>query len=195
MINYSVINKSKPKTLLFIHGLFSTSGYWLPYLKYFRDHRLLILNIDYSNMGFDAYVGAVNDIVATEAGGKLGAVISHSLGTLLSGRLPKDVCEASFEICPVYCAQRRNTDDFITEIERKMKGPMLRDEIWRLLGGVDSALANFDYAEQSAPGQVIYLPTEDPYFSYHIQTEAKVFHGDHFDILEAVIDIAKVLSE
>ncbi len=195
MVKYLVVNKSKSKTLLFIHGLFSTSGYWLPYLKYFRNYRLLILNIDYSNMGFDAYAGTVNDIVATVGGGKLSAVISHSLGTLLSGRLPKDIRELSFEICPVYCAQRRNTDDFVTEIERKMKGPMLREEIWQLLGDVDSALTDFDYAEQSTLGQVIYLPTEDRYFSYHVQTESKVFHGDHFDILEAVMDVAKVLSE
>ena len=49
MISFRQFNKSKNKSVLFIHGLFSSSGFWLEHLRQFRDFRIILCDIDYEN--------------------------------------------------------------------------------------------------------------------------------------------------
>lgn len=195
MIKYTTLNKSKPKILLLIHGLFASSGYWLPYLNIFREYKLIILDIDYRKVSdIDQYVSRVFAIIEAHAGGAVDAIISHSLGTLIASRLTKDVRHFSFEICPVYCATRCNADNFVNEIERKIKFSMSISEIWWLLSCVDRALAGHEISMHDSSCQKVYLPDKDSYFLYDVRSEFKEFRGDHFNIAEAVMDIGKVLA-
>jgi pimeloyl-ACP methyl ester carboxylesterase len=195
MINFIILNKSKPKTLLLIHGLFTSSGYWLPYLQILKGYRLVILDIGYQPLcDVDYYVGLVGGIIEAEAGGVVDAVISHSLGTMIASRLPEDIRLSSFEICPVYFAARRNTGDFVSEIAGKIKFPMSGDEIRNLLADVDGVLSRYSTAAQTPIRNSVYLPDADLYFSYDVRSEFKVFEGDHFNIAKAMIDIEGVLA-
>lgn len=195
MIDFRILNKSKPSTVLLIHGLFTSCGYWLPYLSSLKNHRLIILDIDYHAIhDIDQYVSRVVEIIATEGGGAVDAVISHSLGSLISSQLPQDACHSLFEVCPVYCATRINADQFIDNIERMIKFSMVGDEIRELLKRVDSAIAVHVPRASSSVRQSVYLPDADVYFSYRASPSAMKFKGDHFDISEALEDIRKVLS-
>ena len=195
MIDFIVLNNSKPRTLLLIHGLFTSSGYWLPYLKTLKDYQLIILDIDYSSLhDFDSYLKRVGDIIKTEAAGVVDAVISHSFGALIASRLPEASRKSSFEICPVYCATRSNTNDFVSEIERKIKFTMSSDQIWNILADVDSVLARHSASSSPPIRQLIYLPNADPYFSYDVKLEFTEFQGDHFSIAAAVANIERVLA-
>jgi hypothetical protein len=195
MIGFTILNKSKSKTLLMVHGLFTSSGFWLPYLKSLKDFRLIILDIDYRFMlDVDQYVSRIAGIIEADAGGWVDAVISHSLGTLIASRLPDDMRQTSFEICPVYSATRRNLDDFTSEIEHKIKFSMSVHEIRSLLANVDYVLARHSALAQAPKGRLIYLPDMDRYFSYDTSPKFTEFRGDHCNIADAVTDIGKVLA-
>ena len=45
-----IFNKSKKKTIIFIHGLFGNSGFWLPFLPIFKHFKIILLDIDYSKL-------------------------------------------------------------------------------------------------------------------------------------------------
>ena len=45
-----IFNKSKKKTIIFIHGLFGNSGFWLPFLPIFKNFKIILLDIDYSKL-------------------------------------------------------------------------------------------------------------------------------------------------
>jgi pimeloyl-ACP methyl ester carboxylesterase len=194
MIRFNILNRSKPRTVLLIHGLFTSSGYWLPYLASLKECRLLILDIDYSAIGdIEPYLRRVGEIIDAEAGGQVDAVIAHSLGALIASRLPGHVRQSSFEVCPVYCATRLNSDEFVGDIESKLKFAMSGEQIRSLLAEVDGAIVRHR-AGAPAPRAAIYLPDADPYFAYHAAAASQQFHGDHFDIAEAVADIGRELA-
>jgi hypothetical protein len=196
MTEFTILNKSKPKTLLLIHGLFTSSGYWLPYLQSLKDYRLIILDIDYRNVRvIDQLVTRITDIIEDYAGGWVDAVISHSLGTMIASRLSDVLRRTSFEICPVYSATRRNPDDFVCEIEQKIKFSMSASEIRDLLADVDYVLSSHSASAKAPKGRLIYLPDVDRFFSYDTNQKFTEFRGDHFNIVDAVTDIGKVLAK
>lgn len=196
MINCTILNKSKPKTLLLVHGLFTSSGYWLSYLQSLKDYKLIILDIDYRMLrNVERYVSLVDGIIEAEAGGKVNAVISHSLGTMIARRLDEDKRQYSFEICPVYCAVRRNTDDFVREIQAKIKFVISSSEILELLAEVDLALNNNNTLAKNQKSHLVFLPKLDLYFSYSYISKYMEFSGDHFDIAEAINEIGRMLAK
>lgn len=195
MIRATVVNKSRPRTLLLVHGLFTSAGYWLPYLQSLKDYRLVIPDIDYRGIrDIDAYVARLCAIVNEQGGGKVDGVVSHSLGCLLASHLPEDLRAASFEVCPVYSATRREQDEFVGEIGRKTGSAMSPGEIRTLLAEVDGAIAAHRPRAQAAGDRAIYLPDADRYFSYRAAPDARWFSGDHFEIAGAVTDIGSVLA-
>jgi hypothetical protein len=195
MIRWSVINKSKPRTLLLMHGLFTSAGYWLPYLKSLKEYRLLVPDIDYRGIrDVDAYLGRINEVIGEQAGGKVDAVIAHSLGCLLASLMPQEARGASFEICPVYCAARREQDEFVGEIERKIRPALSQDAIRALLAEVDGAIDAHSLRATVRKGSAIYVPDADRYFLYQVSPDARWFSGDHFEITEAVTDIGSKLG-
>lgn len=187
MIGYTVLNKSKAQTLLLIHGLFASAGYWLPYLSGLRDHRLIIVNVDYSCVeDVNRYVTSIVQIIEIESKGVVDAVISHSLGTFLASLLPYSVRHKSFEICPVHSAKRKNTINFIGEIKRKVGSSITDIQIQEQLAMVDRAMAcNKTYLDSSS-NVSMYIPDSDPYFDYWNKEPFFIFKGGHFDIENAL---------
>jgi pimeloyl-ACP methyl ester carboxylesterase len=195
MIRLTVVNKSKQRTLLLVHGLFTSAGYWLPYLKSLKEYRLLVPDIDYRGIrDVDAYLERIDEIIGEQAGGKVDAVIAHSLGCLLASLLPQEARGASFEVCPVYLAARREQDEFVGEIERKTRPARSQDDIRALLAEVDGAIHAHRLRAQVRKARAIYLPDADRYFSYQASPDARWFSGNHFEITEAVTDIGSKLA-
>lgn len=181
--------------MLLVHGLFTSSGYWLSYLDMLRDYRLIILQINYDAISDVAsYIRRAIEIVQTEAQGWVDAVIAHSLGTLIACQLPPDVYRYSFQICPVYTARRLDPDNFIAEILSRSKALYSESAIRKLLGDVDAVIALHSKHVVAQKNTLIYLPDEDPYFSYQKNSADRVFKGDHFNIACALKDIQKILT-
>jgi hypothetical protein len=69
MICSTVVNKFKPRTLLLVHGLFTSAGYWLPYLQSLKEYRLLVPDIDYRGIrDVDAYLERIGELIGEQAG-------------------------------------------------------------------------------------------------------------------------------
>ena len=86
MIQKYIFNKSKENTIIFIHGLYANSGFWLNYIVHFKDYKIILYNIDYEILISDL---SLMDEVAKECqvdenNNNLIAVVAHSLGTILS---------------------------------------------------------------------------------------------------------------
>ena len=195
MIGVTLLNRSRPRTVLLVHGLFTSSGYWLPYLASLKAYRLLILDIDYRQISqIDDYVQQVQDIITTRADGQVAAVISHSLGSLIASRLAPAYRQISIEICPVRCATRRNLEVFIETIGARVKAGTGRDEVVQQLEDADQAIARHAREVPAPASTIIYLPDADPFFSYHPDTDYVQFSGDHFEIAAAMDGIGTRIS-
>lgn len=195
MIRVTLLNRSKPRTVLLVHGLFTSSGFWLPYLASLKEYRLIILDIDYSQIGqIDDYVQQVSAIIAEQADGHVAAVISHSLGSLIASLLPPACRTRSIEICPVRCATRRNLAQFVDTIAAKVPATLGREGVLHMLHEADQAIASHALRVQAPPSTTIYLPDADAFFSYHPGTAFEQFSGDHFEIAAAMAELGPRIS-
>jgi pimeloyl-ACP methyl ester carboxylesterase len=196
MVAHTVFNRSKPRTLLLLHGLFANSGYWLPYLSSLKDFRLLILDLDYAAIGaLPPYVAQVAALAAAQPGGRVEAVISHSLGCLVASHLPPALLGASFEVCPVYCATRLQPQRFAAEMAGRLKSSLSGAAIAAQLEQADQAIAAHALPLPGPLHSAIYVPEHDPYFDYHAGPDCRRFNGDHFDIAQAVAQIGASLRQ
>lgn len=192
MINYRIVNKSKSKTALLIHGLYGTSGYWLPYLSCLREHKLILLDIDYRSIDEAMlYVKRVIDIVDSEARGHVDVIISHSLGSLIASKLSPDIFNSLFYVCPAFCANQKNLDQFVFELERRTNFSVTNLDIRKMLQHVDNLIHSLSVDNLTLNRQVIYVPDSDIYFSYDDHLFLKIYRGDHFDISSAMAEISK----
>lgn len=188
MISYKIINKSKPKCIVLIHGLFANSGYWLPYLKYFKDYKLIVLDIDYEKIvDAEVYIDKIRNIVSSETKSKANFIVSHSLGSLLAALLPSELYDLSVEICPVYCSKRINNDDFLVDMKSRLKS--IHPEILvNNLNNADVAIKKYiSIIENENSNLIRYFPNKDIYFVYDKNvSNYTLFDGDHFDITNAL---------
>jgi len=198
MIRVTLLNRSKPRTVLLVHGLFTSSGFWLPYLASLKEYRLIILDIDYAQIGqpgkIDDYVQQVSAMIAEQADGHVEAVISHSLGSLIASLLAPACRTRSIEICPVRCATRRNLAQFVDTIAAKVPAALGREGVLQMLHDADQAIASHALRVQAPPSTTIYLPDADPFFSYHPGTAFQQFSGDHFEIAAAMAELGPRIS-
>jgi len=196
MIDFRILNRSKSKTAMFIHGLFATAGFWLPYLDRFRDFRLILLNIDYRNIGGSyLYLDEISDVISSQAGGRVDAMVSHSLGTLIASRLPHIVYRQSFEVCPVYVARRLQPEAFADLIRQKLSHSMVARDIINIFSHVDSTVYSCSFPENLLGDRTKYIPDSDFYFTYCCDSHVETFRGDHFDIMSAIKSIERALAE
>lgn len=198
MISLTIFNKSQQKTVLLIHGVFASSGFWLPYLGSLKHSRLLMLDIDYcaiSDIG--PYMLRLEEIILREAGGHVNAVISHSLGAFLASLLPTRMREISYELCPVYGATQLHPETFANDINKRLGYKVTRDQIRSTLVDVGFALARHSplTLEDKMRDGIIYLPDADPYFSYDPGAAGRTFIGDHFNVTAAMGEIGRELSK
>lgn len=190
------LNKSKDKTIIFIHGAYGTAGYWLPYLKSFNGYKIILLDMDYS-----AILNTNNDLDLTKlllenyiSDHNLVAVISHSLGTNFSNIFNKQNQVLNFNICPMVYSKRINTDNFNIELQSRIK---FKDV--KLRTNENLTLKLIEDSKGFISDRIFYLiPKADEFFIYDFPCGIQKisFSGDHFDIDNALnIIVNKLESE
>jgi hypothetical protein len=188
------INKSKNKTIVFIHGFYANPGYWLPYLESFKNYKIVLLNIDYATLlKSNDVIDSIQKLFTDKNfGNNVTALISHSLGTVISNFLDLDTMSKRFEICPVGFSKRSDTRGFITDLKTRVNEHEQVIETNLLL--VDKLINECEgYLYKTA---IRYIPNLDQYFIYnHILSEFTIFEGDHFEINEAIKDISRKINQ
>lgn len=188
MIECIVLNRRIRKSIVLVHGLFANAGFWLPYIHHFPRHRLLLLNINYENISdTELYNEAITEKLQPFSQGTHDAIIVHSMGAIIGRSINKESRKCYFEICPVTISKRTDINSFIDEI--KIKTGQTRSEIERQLMEAKAAIENF--AGDAHGDEEIHIPTNDKYFRYSTSKICCKYDGDHFNIEEAVRNIAK----
>tara|TARA_B100000767_G_C19633707_1_gene479432 strand:- start:348 stop:953 length:606 start_codon:yes stop_codon:yes gene_type:complete len=187
-IEYTILNKSKPCTIILVHGLYASSGFWLEYLKLFKNYRLFILNIDYDHyLSEDCPFDQLqSDLLNLPYPNDNSIIISHSLGTIIANFLSQNLDLISSEICPIHISERINPKKFIDDINKLMDKSKI--SVNKKLTLVDNFLLSFKPIFDSKIS--LYIPNNDQYFKYNKSfLNSNCFSGDHYDIKEALITI------
>ena len=187
------LSKSKTRSIILLHGLFTSPGFWLPYLKYFSNYNVILVDINYS------LVSSIEDFmpdfkVKVESISQkkdLVAIISHSLGTCLSLLLGENFSKFNINICPVYLAERQNTEQFVEFISTN-DASYSNEDVTEILVEVDAFLHQKVISVEGSTFRSTHLlvPDQDPFFSYNTDSrDAMSYAGDHFDINDALLKI------
>lgn len=173
------LNKKKLRKIILIHGLFSSSGYWLPYISSLKNFNLIVLNIDYIEFlkepkkNLNKFLNEINNIKNVDI------IISHSLGTIIASHI--DIKANFINICPVHKAKRINKEKFVSLISSQIGlNPIMIQDV---LKSVDSTDFTFNKNLQKDKA-LNFFPTDDEYFDYNVDVSFNnvFFKGDHFEI-------------
>jgi len=193
VISHYIFNKSKSKSIIFLHGLHASSGFWLPFLSQFKNFKLVLIDIDYicfirqknSVEVIDLYLRNLNLYKGCVA------IVSHSLGTVISGQIVLEKSIYKFEICPVYWCIKNYTPEFIEIITSRF--PMRNSIIMNDLSLVDKYV-DIVTIDSKINGFRL-LPKGDCFFKFKFSCKENVFfNGNHFIINEAINFISNNLN-
>lgn len=194
MFDITLIGKNKPNCIILIHGLFSHTGFWLRYLRFFKESCLVLVSVNYDRLPhIEKYIGDLKQslmlVLSSKSESKL---IAHSLGTYVALKLGPITNVESYHICPVYSAERKNRKIFV-DFVHEMKPMLSHDKIHETLRCVNSVLnldqklvciAKIDQSKR-------YIPKEDLFFEYILTGNEINFEGDHFNIYSALDKISQ----
>ena len=190
MVNKFVFNRKKENTIVLIHGLYTTSGFWLSYFKLFNNYRIIVFDINYDNiLNSDYSKNILKDIFHVD--GNIVGVISHSFGTVISDLVFDQNYEMIYKICPVAFSKRLESSNFVFDIVNKtiFSEESINNNIKLVRSYLLKVKSSLSYSGQ------IYIPNMDCYFSYQIPQKQKIeFNGDHFNISFALENIIDELS-
>jgi hypothetical protein len=192
VVDKIVLNKSKNKSIVFIHGFYANAGYWLPYLPFFKDYKIILLNLDYfllldSNNKISKVTETLESLNLEN---NIHSIIGHSLGTIISNFFNYSSIKYHFDICPVSYASRIDTNGFINDILSRINES--EENIKRNLNLVDLfIIESKDFMVKKSKH---FIPDADQFFNYKSTANAKfIFKGDHFNITNAISHIVKFL--
>jgi len=190
MVNKYIFNRKKKNTIVLIHGLYTTSGFWLSYFKLFKNYRIIAFDINYDKLlKSDFSINILKDTFYVD--GHIVGVISHSFGTVISDLVFDRNIEKIFKICPVAFSKRLESSNFVLDIVNKTN--LSEDSINNNIKLVRSYMLKVK-KYISYRGQ-LYIPNIDCYFSYEIPPKKKIdFTGNHFNISIALENIIEKLS-
>ena len=187
MVNKFVFNRKKKNTIVLIHGLYTTSGFWLSYLKIFKNFRIIAFDINYDKLLRNDYsINILKDTFYVD--GHIVGVISHSFGTVISDLVFDQNYEIIYKICPVAFSKKLESSNFVLDIVNKtiLSVDSINNNIKLVRTFLLKVKNSLNYCGQ------VYIPNMDCYFSYEIPQKKKIqFTGDHFNIslgLENIID-------
>lgn len=191
--NQIVLNKSRDKTIVFIHGFYANAGFWLPYLPYFKEYKIVLLNINYSVLlnSKEQIAVITENINALRFDNGVVAVISHSLGTIISNFIYEHSNCVYFDICPVAYSNRSDTNGFVNDIHLRVDET--KNKIRNNLKLVDLLINKS--SGYLLNDRLLFIPDSDQYFTYQQTSNSKfLFKGDHFEITNAISYITNMLK-
>jgi hypothetical protein len=180
-----IFNKNKKDTIILIHGLYTSSGFWLSFFNYFKNYRIIAFDINYEKLLRSEYIREILKATFEEDGHIVG-VISHSFGTVISDLVFDYENDKIYKICPVAFSKRIEPNNFVLDILNKTQ--LTQESIVQNIKLVNTFVSRMRDS-LNCNGQ-IYIPTDDSYFIYDVPQKNKIqFVGDHFNISNALNDI------
>jgi len=192
IIKKFTFNKKKKETIILIHGLYTTSGFWLSFFKFFKNYRIIAFDIKYDKLLATDF-SKDNLKLHFQVDGNIVAVISHSFGTVISDLLFNFSDNILHKTCPIGFSKRIESSTFVLDVlnktalsEASIQNSMkLVKDFMRIYRSDIKSDGNF------------YIPHNDRYFEYNLPESTSInnFEGDHFDIKNALILIIDNLTK
>ena len=185
-----IINKQNESSVALVHGLFTNSGFWLPYIEYFREYRVYLIDIDYNflskeSQDFDNWLS--REISET----KILYFIGHSFGATFL-----QICTLRHNVTliginPAHLGMRRGSS-FAKHVSDRYG----LDEIFinNQLNDVYEWVYSFNL--QNSGFTMLYTSDNDEFFDYSVvDTNDKiVIESNHFNIDEVFVTLTKSLT-
>lgn len=190
IIDYHILNKSKKKTIILLHGMFASGGFWLPYIKNFKSFRLVVLTIDYLNLLDRSQPDIEKELQSIFV--KINPLenciwICHSLGCSFFKVFVESKANKNFQICPVMLGKRRALEKFTNDIALIFNKPLsIVEEEARIIHSYMNNLLEKKKPLEFLNSDIL-IPSNDQYFFYpKSDLVFKQFIGDHYDIHHAI---------
>ena len=180
-----VFNRNKKNTIILIHGLYTSSGFWLSYFRLFKNFRIIAFDINYDKLLNSEYnIEFLKTSFLFE--GQIVGVISHSFGTIISDLVFDYKNEIIHKICPVAFSKRIESKKFVLDIVNKTS--LSEESINKNIKLVNSYISKTKN-KMNCNGY-LYIPNDDRYFTYNMKNiNTTQFIGDHFNIGNALSNI------
>ena len=180
-----VFNKNKKDTIILIHGLYTSSGFWLSFFRLFKNYRIIAFDINYEKLLRSEYNRELLKS-SFKVDGYIVGVISHSFGTVISDLVFNYENDKTYKICPVAFSKRKEPNNFVLDILNKT--PLSEESIIQNIKLVNTFLSRM--RDSLNCNGHIYVPTDDCYFLYDVPHKNIIqFEGDHFNIAIALNNI------
>jgi hypothetical protein len=190
MFNCQILQKEKLQTVLLLHGLYATAGFWLPVLRCFPRHRIVLLNINY-----DKFLSATDGLTQLSEFMRRPYllpndnvhVIGHSFGSFLSASLNLPALRR-YHLCPVFHAQHADLLSLQAEVGIRLGAAAPVSHL--VLLQMERALLMSQTVDSeiiASRGDCFLIPDADPFFCYRpLPSGADCFRyrGGHFDVAE-----------
>lgn len=177
-----ILNGDKSRSVMLIHGLYTNSGFWLNYIKYFENFKIFLLDIEYTLLDTEKseYRSFVRKLSCSE---RVKFVIGHSFGALFL-----DYCgETSLTtvgINPPHYGYSKN-NDFVDKVVSRYKH--LEKTISSELNLVYTKIGTWS-PENSILSRVV-CSDNDEFFNFcktHNHQNFSIVSGGHSEISEAL---------
>ena len=181
MISFSYIGKKGPKILL-LHGLYSSSGAWLPSLKFFKDYQLTLVTIDYHKAIINNSLPDLMGKVLFTLSDHFEFVIGHSFGALFLSKLALNSKKNIF-IAPPFMASEFFFERYIKYIISKTK--IQPNDIYYVVK--EAVNMNNSTTLKLCASDTVFLPLSDEFFTYDESIHpVNYFAGTHSSIESAI---------
>ncbi len=169
-----------------IHGLYTSSGFWLSYLNIFNNFRIIAFDINYDKLLKNEYYLSEDIKKLFFIDGKIVGIISHSFGTVISDLIFDYENDKIYKICPIAFSKRIEPNNFLSDILNKTT--LSEESIKKNIKLVNTFISQI--RDTLNCNGSIYIPIDDCYFSYDVPQKNNIhFAGDHFNIGIALNDI------
>jgi pimeloyl-ACP methyl ester carboxylesterase len=183
LLQVQTLRRREPVQVVLLHGLFSSSAFWIPYLERFAGFQLTLASVDYGVLlESGANFGELAAQIEAQFDDKPAHLVAHSFGCWLGMYLKRDFLSRSF-ICPTFAARTFDSAAFCSAIGRLTNGDIqsVRSLVERAVAYKQTGVSDLRYL----PRDDFYLPEDDPFFCYVGRVEAGTKHsyrGGHFDL-------------
>jgi hypothetical protein len=189
MFTSHILQRDKNKTVILIHGLFATSGFWLPALRYFPEHRIVLINVDYQRyLQTENALSLLDEYISQPKFGITGDVdvVGHSFGSVVTAMLSLHTGQR-YHMCPVFLAQHALHDELLIELDGRLGTAVPATEVALAQMREATDISRLvDFEKIIMRNDRCLIPDNDRFFSYRKPIpciEHKYYRGGHFDVV------------
>lgn len=164
--------------MLFIHGLYSSSGAWVSVLKHFKHHRVALVTVNYHEAILMGALPELIDTIVANIYPEFDECIAHSFGSVFLKYLNVRSVSALHIASPFVASEFE-----IYKYAKKISSALgyKEQDVLKVVRCAIKMSDDFNY--KKSPADFFLLPSADEFFEYKSNlSSVKFFPGGHSDL-------------